>query len=129
MPSIKIIFMNFLTIVLGEFDNFITISFEELVECIKTKNLIKSPFNKTTKNFDIKIDKLDEKVASASPTLNKGEINLGASYILSNYPKIADDKFLLKYCEYYGYKKDEASIPSNLKYINENDLELNDTRP
>lgn len=114
----------------SKFDNFITISFEELVECIKTKNLIKSPgLIKLLKILDIKIDKLDEKVASASPTLNKGEINLGASYILSNYPKIADDKFLLKYCEYYGYKKDEASIPSNLKYINENDLELNDTRP
>ena len=63
---------------------------------VKTKNLIKSPgLIKLLKILDIKIDKLDEKVASASPTLNKGEINLGASYILSNYPKIADDKFLL----------------------------------
>ena len=79
--------------------------------------------------MDIKINSLDEKVLSSSATLYKGETNLGVNYISSYYPHIIENKFLLNYCEFYGYKKNKASIPSNLENLNKNDLKLNDNRP
>ena len=111
-------------------NNFISISFEELIECVNKKDLHQSPgLTKLIKLLNIKPTDLDQNFLTSSPTFHKGEINLGVEYLSEKFSQIKENEYFLKYCEFYGYDKNKASTPSNLKFLNEAELELEDRRP
>ena len=101
-----------------------------MIECVNKKDLYKSPgLTKLINLLNIKSTELDQNFLASSPTFHKGEINLGVEYLSEKFPQIKENKYFLQYCKFYGYDKDKANIPSNLKFLNEAELELEDRRP
>lgn len=115
----------------SKFDNFISISFEEMIKSTSEKNLDKLPgLKKLLETLNIKsLDLSDRKEFLNSPTFYRGEANLGVNFFNNNFLNIKEDKYLEEYCKFYGYKKHFSEIPTELDILNNKNLSLEDRRP
>lgn len=115
----------------SKFDNFISVSFEEIIESATNKNLENLPgLKKLMEILNIKsFDLPEKKEVLNSPTFYKGEVNLGVKFFNQNFLNIKKDKYFKKYCEFYGYKENIAEVPTRLNILNNKNFNLKDNRP
>jgi len=113
----------------SNFNNFITISFESLRNVALEGDI--SENTKRTLSYLINVENIFELIKNSfgsSDTFLKGNIGEGIEFLKNNYPKIFEDKYYVKYCDFYGYEYSKVTEPLNLGSENKK-IQIFDSRP
>ena len=110
-------------------DNFITLSFENLVEIAskEKKQSIHEKILDFTENQNI-YETIKTSFKSSN-TYFKAKIGEGSKFIKENYPLIFEDQYYKKYCDFYGYDHEQAGPPTKLNILNDKNIKIFDDRP
>lgn len=107
-------------------ENFLTVSFEEMVQFPVVGKSSYSSIDDASRLLNVEFSR---EYLGNSPTFSRGLAGRGVEWIKRYRPDYAKNKWYLKYCEYYGYDPLVGGIPKNLKRINNKRFQLHDGRP
>ena len=113
----------------SKFDNFITVSFESLRNFAFNEKVSKETKNTLTHFIpEENLLKIIKKSFQNSDTFFKGKIGEGINYLKNTYPKIFEDIYYKKYCDFYGYNYLETTEPL-IPIMDNKQIKIFDNRP